>query len=73
MCIINTEWEILYSTVRRPALVHTSRSWRRRGSASPQTHTPLITRPYHWPGTQLDVTAGPAMDLRGYEPNEPAH
>lgn len=47
--------------------------WASSGSAWPLTWSVLITRPYHWPGTQLNLTAGPATDLRGYEPNEPAH
>lgn len=56
-----------------PALLHTSWSGRHLDSAWPQTCSVLITRPYHWPGTELSLTAGPATDLRGYEPNEPAH
>lgn len=55
------------------ALLRTSWSGRHLGSAWPLTYSVLITRPYHWPGTQLNLTAGPTTDLRGYEPNEPAH
>ncbi len=73
MSITITEWEFLHSTVRSTALLHTSWSGRHLGSAWPQTCSVLITRPYHWPGTQLNLTAGPTTDLRGYEPNEPAH
>lgn len=73
MSIISTEREFPYSSVRSTALLHTSLSGRHLGSAWPQTCSVLITRPYHWPGTQLNLTAGPATDLRGYEPNEPAH
>lgn len=47
--------------------------WASSGLCLVQTCSVLITRPYHWPGTQLNLTAGPATDLRGYEPNEPAH
>lgn len=59
----------------RGALASSNTSWSRRhlGCAWPQTCSVLITRPYHWPGTQLNLTAGSATDLRGYEPNEPAH
>lgn len=73
MSIISTEWEFLISTEKSTALLHASWSGRHLGSAWPQTCSVLITRPYHWPGTQLNVTGGPATDLRGYEPNEPAH
>ena len=73
MSIISSEWEFVHSAVRSIALLHTSWSGRHLDSAWPQTCSVLITRPYHWPGTQLNLTAGPATDLRGYEPNEPAH
>lgn len=54
-------------------MLHTSWSGCHLGSAWPETCSVLITRPYHCPGTKLKLTAGPATDLRGYEPNEPAH
>ena len=73
MIIISAEWESPLSAVRSAAPLNTSWSGRHLGSAWPQTCSVLITRPYHWPGAELDLTAGPATDLRGYEPNEPAH
>lgn len=43
-----------------------------RGLDSAWAPTPsvLITRPYHRAASELALTAGPATDLRGYEPNE---
>lgn len=73
MSIISTEWEFPYWSVRSTDRLNASRSGRHLASAWLQTRSVLITRPYHWPGTQLKLTAGPATDLRGYEPNEPAH
>lgn len=70
---IISELDFLQSTFRGAVLLHTSRSGRHLAPAWPLTRSVLITRPYHWPGTQLNLTAGSATDLRGYEPNEPAH
>lgn len=72
MNIISTEWRFYHSSLST-ALLHISWSGRHLGSAWPLTRSVLITSPYHWPGTQINLTAGPATDLRGYEPNEPAH
>lgn len=40
--------------------------------ARPPIPSVLITRPFHCPGSQPNVTTGSTTDLRGYEPNEPA-
>ena len=38
--------------------------------ARPPSLSVFVTRPYHWPGARLNLTAGPGVDPRGYEPNE---
>lgn len=70
----NQQWEgFPAGTLRITEFQHTSWSGHHLAPAWPLTCCVLITRPYHRPGAQLNLTAGSTTDLRGYEPNEPAH